>query len=268
MLQQSVSSSSIATSVMQPRASSKSPIAPKTIDLPFPFRLFVPEAYERNYAYPLVVWLHSDASSEMELDGVMESLSCRNYISIAPRANVRSRGEKRRFRWGSSLTDCAVAEDLVWNSVCAVSESLSVNLNRVFLAGFGGGGTMAQWIGLKYAPQVAGVVSIQGSYPKAPRSLSSWKQARKLKSLFIQSQGSTICNDEDMATAIKIAHQSGLQYRFVQSQSDNSESDANALDGSMLEVANRFMMGIVTGTDIPLSPEPVANDERFSFGSN
>ncbi|MBU6387985.1 MAG: hypothetical protein KGS49_18735, partial [Planctomycetes bacterium] len=48
----------------------------------FPHRLFVPEHYESGYAYPLLVWLHSDHSSEYELDSVMHSLSMRNYAAV------------------------------------------------------------------------------------------------------------------------------------------------------------------------------------------
>ncbi|MFY8201071.1 MAG: hypothetical protein ACOVLE_10395, partial [Pirellula staleyi] len=105
-------------------------ILDRSIELEFPYRLFVPENYEPGYAYPLVVWLHSDASSEMELDNVMPALSLRNYVGIAPRGNVKSRGSQRRYRWGTSLTDCAVAEDLVWDSVQAAIDALSIHPDR------------------------------------------------------------------------------------------------------------------------------------------
>jgi len=245
-------------------------ILDRNIELEFPYRLFVPENYEPGYAYPLVVWLHSDASSEMELDNVMPALSLRNYVGIALRGNVKSRGSQRRYRWGTSLTDCAVAEDLVWDSVQAAIDALSIHPDRIFLAGFGGGGTMAQWIGLKYASQVAGVVSLTGSFPKTSRVLSNWKVARHLKVLFAQRQGSTICSEEDMMRAVKVAHQSGLDYRFMQAQSedDTDDTQGNELDAGMLQAANRFMMGIVTGTDLRLSPETSNDCEPVEFGFN
>lgn len=245
----------------------RAPVPERSIELEFPYRLFVPENYEPGYAYPLVVWLHSDASSEMELDHVMPALSLRNYIAIAPRANVKSRGSQRRYRWGTTLTDCAVAEDLVWDSVQAAMDVLSIHSDRIFLAGFGGGGTMAQWIGLKYASQLAGVVSLTGEFPMTSRVLSNWKIARSLKVLFAQRQGSTICSEDDMMRAVKLAHQSGLDYRFLQAQSED-DNEGNELDAGMLQAANRFMMGIVTGTDLSLFPETSCDSEIVEFGFN
>jgi phospholipase/carboxylesterase len=242
--------------------------ADTSIALEFPFRLFVPENYEPNYAYPLVVWMHSDSSSELELDEVMCALSRRNYVGISPRANLLSKGGRRRYRWGKTNTDCAVAEDLVWECVQAAMENLSIHPDRIFLAGFGGGGTMAQWIGLKYSAQVAGVVSLSGPFPKAPRALANWKAARNLDVLFTQCQESTICPNEEMVRAVKIAHQSGLKYRFWHARSEGPGSSADELDVSMLEAANRFMMGIVTGSDLNLAPESSANIPCVEFGSN
>lgn len=243
------------------------PLVQQTLELQFPYRLFVPQGCEPGYDYPLVVWLHSDASSEMELDNVMAALSLRNYVAIAPRANVKSRGNQRRYRWGSSQTDCAVAEDLVWDSVQAAIASLSIHPNRIFLAGFGGGGTMAQWIGLKYAAQVAGVVSLSGAFPRTSRVLSNWKCSRNLNVLFGQCQGSTLCSEDELVRAVKVAHRASLKYQFIQAQS-NDTKDANDLDATMLEAANRFIMGIVTSTDLSLTPESNCESECVEFGFN
>lgn len=240
-----------------------------SMDLGFPHRLFVPEKYEAGYDYPLVVWLHSDASSEWELDNVMMSLSHRNYIAIAPRANQPSPHNGRRFRWGTSPSDCAKAEDLVWDCVQAATDSLSVQTHKIFLAGFGAGGTMAQWIGLKYAKQIAGVISISGSFPTATQVLSNWKHARHLPVLFAQRLGSTLCSEEELLRAVSISHQSGLRYKFCQMRAETEEFEsANDLDSEMLNVANRFMMGIVTNMELSLSPEVACDGECIEFGSN
>lgn len=265
MLQESIGKPSPTVST----ASRCRPLAQATMELGFSHRLFVPEHYEPGYDYPLVVWLHSDASCELELDNVMMALSSQNYVAIAPRANQKCRGSSRRFQWGESSTDCAVAEDLVWDSVQAVANSLSINTNRIFLAGFGSGGTTAQWIGLKYARQIAGVISLSGSFPKTPRVLSNWKHARDLQVLFAQRQGSTLCSEDELSRAVQISHQSGLGYRFWQLRSEQDDClEANELDSTMLEAANRFMMSIVTDTELNLSPSATCDNECVEFGFN
>jgi len=239
------------------------------IDLSFPHRLFVPGHYEPGYDYPLVVWLHSDASCEFELDHVMIALSSRNYVAIAPRAQQKCRGSGSRFRWGLSSAECELAEDRVWDCVQATASSLSVNTNKIFIAGFGSGGTLAQWIGLKYASQVAGVVSLSGFFPKSPQVLSNWKQSRELPVLFGQRQGSTLCTDDEFLRALRISHQSGLGYKFFQMRSDEDDyTEANDLDSTMLNTANRFMMGIVTNSELSLLPEEALDNDCIEFGSN
>ena len=245
------------------------PLDETSIELGFPYRLFVPEHYEPGYDYPLVVWLHSDASCELELDNVMMALSSRNYVAIAPRSNQKVRGKGNRFRWGSSITDCEVAEDLVWDSVQAVSKRLSINRRRIFLAGFGAGGTMAQWIGLKYAQQIAGVISLSGSFPTTPKVLANWKLARDQQVLFAQRQGSTLCTEDELMRAVRISHQSGLSYKFCQMRSEEADDfEADDLDSSMLDVANRFMMSIVSNTELNLFPESTFDNECVEFDSN
>jgi hypothetical protein len=76
------------------------------LDTEFPHRLFLPHNFTPSYNYPLVVWLHSGASSEMELDSVMESLSDQNYIAVAPRANIRSSTKQQLFQWENGLCFC------------------------------------------------------------------------------------------------------------------------------------------------------------------
>ena len=109
------------------------PLRDSSIDLGFPHRVFVPERYEPNYDYPLVVWLHSDASCELELDNVMGALSSQNYVAIAPRAQQKCRGNGGLFRWGLSNTEIAAAEELVWDCVQAAAGSLSIDTSKVFI---------------------------------------------------------------------------------------------------------------------------------------
>jgi hypothetical protein len=96
----------------------------------FPHRLFVPEHYESAYDYPLFVWLHSDHSSEYELDHVMHSLSLRNYVGVALRGNRLSTRSEQVFRWGSNLTDYALNEECIFHAIDQIASSMSIDTNR------------------------------------------------------------------------------------------------------------------------------------------
>ena len=44
--------------------------------------LFTPLHYERNYAYPLIVWLHGPGDDERQVTRVMPLVSMRNYVGV------------------------------------------------------------------------------------------------------------------------------------------------------------------------------------------
>jgi len=244
----------------------------------FPHRLFVPEHYESGYAYPLLVWLHSDHSSEYEVDHVMQSLSLRNYVAVGLRGNRSSNRSSQVFRWGCSVTDYALNEECIFHAIEEIAGSMSIDTSKVFLGGFGKGAMLAQWVGLRNPEQVAGVIACNGPFPSNKRALALWKQARGLPVLAMQSSDSKRFGVDQMISMMKTAHRAGLNYRLMRFESRSEEplDPANAqshrdedpefegsLEVDMLQAANRFMMGIVTGTDIPLVPETLAPEQSL-----
>ncbi len=223
------------------KSTTRKPISDKPLALDFSHRLFTPEHYEKSYQYPLLIWLHSNDSSEYELDSVMPHVSLRNYVGLAIRGPQASPCNDRRFQWGNSTTNVAVAEELVLQAIDAASEKLSINRSKVFLAGHGAGGTLAQWIGLRHSQQVAGVVSIHGGFPRRSKSLVRWKLARKLPVLLMYGEHSELCNSDEVCRSLRHVHSAGLAYRFAQFPATDE------LDTAMADTANRFMMELVTG---------------------
>ncbi len=51
-----------------------------------------------------MIWLHSQDSSEFELDGLMPHISLRNYVAISLRGTKQSALSDRKFVWSNSLT--------------------------------------------------------------------------------------------------------------------------------------------------------------------
>jgi len=99
--------------------------------------------------------------------------------------------------------------------------------------------------------------------------LSNWKQARGLPVLFAQRQGASLCSEDDLMAAVRTAHRAGLDYKFLQQRLEHDDClEANELDSTMLDAANRFMMSIVTDTEMNLSPEDSCDSECVEFGVN
>ncbi len=117
---------------------------------------FVPEHYEPGYEYPVVVWLHSDASSEAELAGVMNTLSQRNYVGF-----VSARHPVQPEAWGVLRMEpyphaVALATDMIFDSVEYLAIDYPSIHRRSFSPGMAKVARFAQTIGLRNPERFAG----------------------------------------------------------------------------------------------------------------
>ncbi|WP_145084326.1 alpha/beta hydrolase [Aureliella helgolandensis] len=217
--------------------------------------LFGPERYEPRYEYPLVVWLHSCSSGERELENVMPALSLQNYVACAPRGTVACDPEGKLFRWGSSNASTAIAEEIVFDTIEMACSQFSVAKERIFLAGFGGGGSMAWQIALRYPKRFAGVVSICGQFPQEHRPLSNYENARDLPSLWLYGNESNTCGIQQVCESLPVMHAASLAVDIRQYPCGNE------LLSNMLSDTNSWLMERVTSQ--PAAVEQCA-EESFS----
>src|SRR3954468_22381813 len=94
--------------------------------------LLAPVHYERNYSYPLLVWLHDDGGSERELKRIMPLVSLRNYVSLAVRGTSTSGGG---YEWPETADAILAAEARIAEAVEMARQRFNVHANRIFLAG-------------------------------------------------------------------------------------------------------------------------------------
>jgi phospholipase/carboxylesterase len=141
--------------------------------------------YERNYAYPLIVWLHGPQDDERQLKRIMPLISMRNYVAAGPRGTLgATKADGNRcagFDWSQSEEHIALAEQRVQDAVAAARQRFNVARHRVFLGGFGNGGTMAFRVALNCPNLAAGVLSIGGEFPRGLMPLRNLSQIRQLK---------------------------------------------------------------------------------------
>ncbi|WP_161604486.1 alpha/beta hydrolase [Roseiconus nitratireducens] len=124
---------------------------------------FVPLSYEPNYRYPLIVWLHSDGFNENQVCHVMPHVSTRNYLGVGVRGTQAIDAAGHRFDWHSSSAAMDVAQRRVLHAVRAATSKYSVHPDRIVLAGYQRGGTMAMQIAMRNPEMFAAAISLGGT---------------------------------------------------------------------------------------------------------
>ena len=178
--------------------------------------LFGPERYEPRYEYPLIVWLHSCNSNEQELGQLMPNLSMQNYVACAPRGTRATDPCGKQFQWGISATSTAVAEESVFEAIDAATSQFSIARDKIFIAGFGGGASMAWRIGLRYPDYFAGVVNVCGKFPTHNQPLAKLAAARHLPTLWLYGEESLQSGVDHICETLPVLHSARLSAHMRQ----------------------------------------------------
>lgn len=171
------------------------------------FSLFVPMHYEKNYAYPLIVWLHGDDSDCNQIQKLMPHISVRNHVAIAPQSG---------FSLASPIAwpNCEESVEAAYESVMAVVDQaqlrFNINSSRIFLAGAGTGGTMAFRIAFERPDVFGGVISIDGPMETEHVPLRDWERCRELPVLLSCFRASDSYSQEDLCHHLRLLHIAGF----------------------------------------------------------
>lgn len=214
--------------------------------------LFMPLHYEKNYAYPLLIWLHGDGACESQLKGIMPLVSLRNYVAIAPRGTCRSEsGSGEGFTWREHSDDIVEALHRVRDCRHIAAEKCHTHSDRVFVAGYGSGGTMALRLAMLAPEHFAGALSIGGGFPQGHAPLANIHRARQVP-LFVaygrdgsQYPTSQVCDD------LRLAHAAGITISLRQYPCGDD------LTTQMLSDVDCWIMEQVTGSPSEPQYEPM-----------
>ena len=216
-----------------------------------PHMLFTPMHYEPNYAYPLLIWLHDTGGSERQLMQIMPTISMRNYVAVAPRGLPveQSMGSptfdlsvsailhrrKEQYDWILSDNNLATLEQRIFDCVVLAQERCHIAEHRIFIAGFGTGGTAALRLATQYPERFAGVATFGGEMPHNNRILPSWHTRQPL-SFFLGVDESA---SDHVYRMMELLHLSGL------TPSVREYPDIQSLSPAMMQDMNQWMMQIV-----------------------
>jgi phospholipase/carboxylesterase len=179
------------------------------------YHLMAPIHYEANYAYPLLIWLHSAGDDQKQLRRIMPHVSLRNYVAIGPRGVV-TEACGYSYCWSPELASPEAAARCVHESIEIARQQYNVNPQRIFLAGLNDGGTMALRLALSEPAQFAGVVSIGGAFPQNCAALSRLNAVRELPVLIMRGLESVDYPDEQMCDEIRLFHAAHMQVHVRQ----------------------------------------------------
>ncbi len=208
-----------------------------------PITLFAPVHYERNYAYPLVVWLHGPGDDENQLKRIMPVISLRNYVGVSVRGTnpCKSASGKPGFAWAQSPPHTALAEQRVVDAVQAAQGRYNIAPRRVFLAGFDCGGTMALRLAFSHPARFAGVLSLGGEFPVGGAPLSCLTAARRVPVFLACGRESQRYPSTVVCDNLKLLHSAGMDLTL------REYPGGHEISPQMLADMDRWIMDLVTG---------------------
>lgn len=220
-------------------------LSPMSVRQGVPFQVFSPLHYEKNYEYPLVVWLHGPAANERQLLRVMPKLSARNYVGVAPRGIKTG---QCGFDWPDSNYSAEAALERILDAVESAKSQLNIAANHVYLVGYQSGGTVAMRIALKYPDLFAGFANIGGHFPRGDQPLRNLDSVRRTQLLMMFGEDSPLYGTVDVCSDLPLFHAAGLKLLMRQYPGDGE------LTTQMLHDLNVWIMERVTGQTMDPAP--------------
>lgn len=198
---------------------------------------FAPMHYEPNYAYPLLVWLHGDHGDQRQLKRIMPLVSMRNYAAVAPRACDRDDGQGGTSPvWGSTTADVSLAEQRVLDCLQQAQKKFHLHQRRIFVAGFGGGGTMAFRLAMLHPDRFAGVLSLCGQFPSGHMPFHRLQEARRVPLFVACGAASQAYPTERVCEDLRLLHAAGMHITLRQ------YTGGHEIAPGMLADMDRWMM--------------------------
>ena len=215
-----------------------------------PHLLFSPIHYEPNYAYPLLIWLHGSGGDERQLMQIMPIVSMRNYVAVAPRGlpieppvcpptldlSVSAILQRPKEQYDWMLADHLTAiEQRIFDCIAVAQERCNIADHRMFIAGFGTGGTAALRLAMLYPECFAGAAAFGGDLPNGNRIVPSWHPTQTLSVLL----GVEETVSDPVCQMMELLHIAGFPANV------REYPDIKSLTPAMLQDLNRWMMEIV-----------------------
>ncbi|MEM6692845.1 MAG: prolyl oligopeptidase family serine peptidase, partial [Planctomycetota bacterium] len=144
-----------------------------------------------------------------------------------------------RFRWHDSPAAIGVAHDSVVEAIDAATAQYSIRTDRIVIAGYGSGGTMAIRIAMRQPRLFAGAVSVGGHMPEC--SIKDYKELRgqKLRMLWQWGKDNPDYTPESLRRDCQTAMSIGSRVELRQYPGNDE------MDTVVLSDLNRWAMNLI-----------------------
>jgi phospholipase/carboxylesterase len=214
----------------------------------WPLRTFLPTGYEPNYPYPLLVFLHGHGGSEEQILRLAPQLSRRNYVCIGlrgPRAlGLRDNG-RPAYSWGAEGQTDARIEEYVFRAVEQTRRHFHVHSERIYLAGFHEGATLAYRLGMLFPERFAGIIALNGVMPRRGGPLLRLPDVRRLRVLIGHGIANAVVPLELARQDFRLLYTAGLSVRI------HTYAANHRIHCDMLRDINRWVMQAISDDDNP-----------------
>lgn len=171
--------------------------------------IFTPMDYLCTYAYPLLVWLHSQEGNEEDAIKTAPKISLKNYICVAPQGFSKKNGANA---W--PLVCLSDIESRVLDAIERVRQQFNVNSRRIFLAGLDTGGTAAMALALARPDVFAGAAAFNAPAPRSPMMFRQFKLQKKQSYFVGFPENSQLYSPDALKEDIDAFTNAGLNIQF------------------------------------------------------
>ncbi len=206
-----------------------------------PLRTFLPTGYEPNYPYPLLVFFHGQGGCEEQILRLAPRLSRRNFICISLRGldPLGPRPDGRLgYAWGTEGRCDSLIEDYVFRSIEQTRRQYHVHSERIYLAGFREGATLAYRLGMVFPERFGGVISLNGAMPRRGGPLLRLLEVRQLKVLIGHGIANPIVPLAMAERDFRLFYAAGMSVKM------HTYPTTHRLHPDMLRDVNRWVMEI------------------------
>jgi phospholipase/carboxylesterase len=183
----------------------------------WPLRTFLPTGYEPNYPYPLLVFLHGHGGSEEQILRLAPQLSRRNYICIGLRG-PRSLGLRDNgfpaYSWHGEQESDTLIEEYIFRAIEQTRRHYHVHSERIYLAGYHEGATLAYRLGMMNPERFAGIISLNGAMARERRPLLRLPEVRHLRILIGHGVNNTVVPLELARQDFRLLYTAGLSIQM------------------------------------------------------